>query len=99
MISTPCSQYLEVLVGGELVRQVYGLMGAPLWYHHNAVYLLDLRVVRWGHSIQVARDLCGGKWVHCSHRHTIALYVLLLAQVTNKWEDLRHTCTRMAVQR
>ena len=65
--------------------QMYILVGAPLWYHDNTMYLLDLRVVRWGYSVQVARNLWdkdgrGGisalHYIQCSHRDTMALHVL-----------------------
>lgn len=45
--------YLEVLVTGKEVWQVHRLVGTPLRDHYNATNLLDLRVIRWTHTIQV----------------------------------------------
>lgn len=48
---------LEVLMLGQLARQVHGLVGAPLWYHYNAADLLHLGVIRGAHPIQVSCNL------------------------------------------
>lgn len=34
------------------------LVGSPLRWHGNAANFLDLRVVRWAYTIQVASNLC-----------------------------------------
>lgn len=48
---------LEVLVLGQLARQVHSLVGTPLWYHHDAADLLYLGVIWWAHPIQVSCNL------------------------------------------
>eukprot|EP00958_Prasinococcus_capsulatus_P015981 scaffold1754_cov355-Prasinococcus_capsulatus_cf.AAC.3 len=50
-------QVLEVLVLGQLLGEHNKLVRAALRRHHYAPDLLDLRVVRRGHAIQIARDL------------------------------------------
>lgn len=71
--------------------QMYILVGAPLWYHDNTMYLLDLRVVRWGHSVQVARNLWdkdgrGGisalHYIQCSHRDIETLWLCMYCTIT-----------------
>jgi len=42
----------------QLGWQVYGLMSAPLWCHHNASDFLYLRIIRWTATIQVSGNLC-----------------------------------------
>lgn len=42
---------------GQLAGQVYGLVGTPLWYHHDAADLLHLGVVWRAHPIQVSCNL------------------------------------------
>ena len=42
---------------GQDVGQMHSLVRSPLRRHHDAANLLHLGVVRWAHSVQVARDL------------------------------------------
>ena len=65
----------EVLVRGQGVGQVHGLVGAPLRRHHNATNLLDLWVVGWADAIQVAGDL---------QQTNIAIQLLLM------WKTIVH---------
>lgn len=48
---------LEVLMLGQLARQVHCLVGAPLWNHHDAADLLHLGVIWRAHTIQVPCNL------------------------------------------
>jgi len=48
---------LEVLMLWQLGWQVYGLMSAPLWCHHNASDFLYLRIIWWTATIQVTGNL------------------------------------------
>jgi len=47
----------EVLMLWQLGWQVYGLMSAPLWCHHNASDFLYLRIIRWTATIQISSNL------------------------------------------
>lgn len=49
--------YFKVLMTGQLIGQVDGLVGSPLRHHNNATDLLHLRVVWWAGAIQVACNL------------------------------------------
>lgn len=48
---------LEVLMLGQLARQVHSLVSAPLWYHHDAADLLHLGVIWWAYPIEVPCNL------------------------------------------
>lgn len=48
---------LEIFMLGQLARQVHGLVGTPLWYHHDATYFLHLGVIWWANPIQVSCNL------------------------------------------
>lgn len=48
---------LEILMLGQLARQVHSLVGTPLWYHHDAADFLHLGVIWWANPIQVSCNL------------------------------------------
>ena len=50
-------EILDELVTRKLIRQIDDLMCAPLRWQNNAANLLDLRIVRRRHAIQIARNL------------------------------------------
>lgn len=48
---------LEVLMLGQLARQVHSLVGTPLWYHYDTADFLYLGIIWWAHAIQVSCNL------------------------------------------
>ena len=75
----PFATDLEVLMLGEEVGEVDGLVGAPLRHHHHTPNLLHLGVVRGTHPVQVARYLTkrverkGGEGRERSQHYTLIL--------------------------